>query len=110
MIVVCNGVAMKLRLVVQACGCCTVRGGDGVKDHDPGPGPDPVHPEQRRGHVGWRVPAATTTHLHLHLLWSATAPPSSSDWWGKLAAGVRCEAEAESRCVLVAGPDVEDQS
>ena len=26
---------------------------------------DPVNPEQRRGHVGWRVPAATTTHLHL---------------------------------------------
>ena len=24
-------------------------------------------------------------------------PPSSSDWWGKLAAGVRWEAEAESR-------------
>ena len=27
---------------------------------------DPVNPEQRRGHVGWRVLAATTTHLHLH--------------------------------------------
>ena len=27
---------------------------------------DLVNPEQRRGHVGWRVPAATTTHLHLH--------------------------------------------
>ena len=27
---------------------------------------DLVNPEQRRGHVGWRVPAATTTRLHLH--------------------------------------------
>ena len=26
---------------------------------------DLVNPEQRRGHVGWRVPAAATTHLHL---------------------------------------------
>ena len=27
---------------------------------------DLVNPEQRRGHVGWRVPDATTTHQRLH--------------------------------------------
>ena len=31
----------------------------------------------------------------------ATEPPSSSDWWGKLAAGVRGEAEAESRIMTL---------
>ena len=31
LIVVCNGAAMKLRLMEQACGCCTVRGGGGRK-------------------------------------------------------------------------------
>ena len=31
----------------------------------------------------------------------AMEPPSSSDWWGKLAAGVRWEAEAESRIMTL---------
>ena len=31
----------------------------------------------------------------------ATEPPSSSDWWGKLVASVRWEAEAESRIMTL---------
>ena len=36
-----------------------------------------------------------------------TEPPSSSDWWGKVAAGVRWEAKAESRVMAPtqSGPD-----
>ena len=31
LVVVCNGAAMKLSLMEQACGCCTVQGGGGRK-------------------------------------------------------------------------------
>ena len=51
---------MKLRLIEQACGCCTVRGGGGRKER---------RKVRARSSLPlvlwWRVLAARTRHLHL---------------------------------------------
>ena len=55
LIVCCNGAAMKLRLMEQACdGCSTVRGGQGLK----------VRARLCLLALGCRLLAASTKHLH----------------------------------------------
>ena len=90
---------IKLRLVEQACGCCTVHGGGGVK--------------VRARLCLWQ---SGGQHLQLHHEPAYTDcglqrnRHASSDWWSKLAAALRCEAEAESRCVLISAPGTRVES
>ena len=90
-----GGAATKLRLLEQGCGCSTVRGGGRLK----------VRACLYLWHyLEWRVLATTTSHtcrmVFAIVRWCCHEAPTDRARL-RIAAAPRCEAEADSKSVLV---------